>query len=740
VPPEVTLRTWGDVLGHPTRRPVVLASLVWAVLALAYLGARAAGAPDRVLASYWTNGEWSGAAALTRTEGAIRTDREGLKRLLGDSQAYSAVWTGVVFAPRAGEYLFTVTSDDGSWVLLDGVTVIDNGGHHGAETRTARLHLTRGPHALTVRYFDAGGLGVINFSWRATGLVARAFPAGVLYPSPGGSERASADWALAIVRNVLHVLLIVVGGIALVAVALVAVAMGPGRGRRAETVLASLLFAAVLGTYGAHLLARRSTAVTACDSYAYLQGATVMATRGPLHTELHDPLVPRIVEAFRARPSDRDLAFLLSPHGHYVHDFGAGVIYNDFPPGLMWLLLPFVAAGVTSWTLLILPVLTLAVALAFFVIASHHVDAWFAASAAAFLVCNPVVFENTVLLMSDVPSMALTAASAYLLFANLVTPRAALPAVAGACFGAALTVRYSNAAAIVPVLVLFAVEWARRRNLKALIRNVALFGVGATVVGVLPLALYTQTQFGTLLRLTYDPYTASKMSLGHFLPNLFFYARGMVRAFSVPVLAVVAVGIVACVAGKRHRLLAVAGLLTLAAFLLPYAFESLHEHRYLMPVYPWLGLFYGFGALAIGSLFRRVEIVRRLALAVLVVAPLLAGWHRLPGGTVLRDRTSRLLGERVGQEAVVFCDDVSGPVRLYANLTGYRFVWTRFEVLAETCEILVRLGRPVYFFLDSDPAKEHFKLLREKGALRADRIAFVGDVDGYPLWRYGGAP
>jgi hypothetical protein len=708
---------------------------VWVVLALAYIGAGTFEAPDRLSASYWTNAEWSGPAALTRTEGAIRIDREGLRRLLGDAQGYSAVWSGTLFAPRAGEYLFSVTSDDGSWVFLDGVTVIDNGGHHGAETRRARLHLARGAHALTVRYFDAGGLGIVHFFWKATGLVARAFPAGVLYPSPVGSERASVDWALAIGRNVLFVLLVVVGGIALATVAL-----WLGRGRRAETVLASLLFAAVLGTYGAHLFARRSTAVTACDSYAYLQGATVMATQGPLHTELRDPLVPRIVEGFRTRPPDRDLAFLLSPHGHYVHDFKVGVSRNIFPPGLMWLLLPFVAAGGTSWALLVLPVLTLTVALAFFLLALRHADAWFAAGAAVFMTCNPVVFENTVLLMSDVPSMVLTAASAYLLFLNLGKPRAAFPAVAGACFGAALAVRYSNAAAIVPILLLFAIEWARRRDLKGLLRDVACFAASATVLGVLPLALYTHAQFGTLLRWTYDPYTATRMSVAHFLPNLAFYARSVRHAFGAPVLAVTAVGIVACVVGRQRRLVAAAGLLTVAAFLLPYAFERLYEHRYLMPLYPWLALFYGFGALTIGNLLRKVKVLRGLALAVMVVAPLLAGWKHLPGGTVLRDRTCRLLGERVGQEAVVFCDDVSGPVRLYANLTGYRFVWTTFEVLTETCNTLVRLGRPVYFFLDCDSAKEHFQLLREKGVLGADSLAFMGDIDGYPLWRYSGAP
>jgi len=731
VPLDEMLRTWREVVRPPTRKWILLAVLLWVALALAYVGARVAGVPNRVAASYWTNAEWSGPAALTRTEGAIRTDRESLKRLLGDAQAYSAVWSGVLFAPRGGEYLFKVTSDDGSWVLLDGVTVIDNGGRHGPETRTVRLHLARGTHALTVRYFDAGGFGMLDFSWRATDLTARVLPAGMMYAGPAGIERAGADWALAIARDVLHTLLVVLG-----CITLVAVAVWLGRQHQSETVVASLLFAAVLGAYGVKLIARRSTAVTACDSYAYLQGATVMAERGPLQTELHDPLVPRIVEGFKTRPSDRDLAFLLSPHGHYVRDFGAGVISNDFPPGLMWLLLPFVAAGVTSWTLLVLPVLTLVVALAYFFLALRQVGAWFAAAAAAFVVCNPVVFENTVLLMSDVPSMVLTAASVYLLFLNLGRPRAVLQVGAGACFGVALTVRYSNAAAIVPVLALFAVEWARRRDLKTLVRDVAWFGATAAVIGLLPLALYTHAQFGTPFRLTYDPYTASQMSPAHFLPNLAFYARGLIRAFGVPVLAVVAVGIVACVAGGSRRLLVVVGLLAFAAFLLPYALERLHEHRYLMPAYPWLGLFYGFGALAIGSLFRRVEVVRRLVLAVLVVAPLLAGWHRLPGGTVLRDRTSHLLGERVERGAVVFCDDLSGPVRLYADLTGYRFVWTRFEVLAETCDTLVRLERPVYFFLDSDPAKEHFKLLRERGVL-GNRVALVGDVDGYPLWRYG---
>jgi hypothetical protein len=735
VPTWATLRRWAAHLRHPTRFETTLVTVAWAALAVAYLGTRLVGGHDRLSAIYWTNPDWAGAPALTRTEGTIRMDREGLKRLLGDAQGYSAVWTGVLFAPAAGEYAFTITSDDGSWVVLDGATLIDNGGRHGARTRAARLRLARGIHTLEVRYFDAGGFAVIDFSRRASGLVGRVLPAGVLCPSLTGAGQAPTDWALAVARVVLGGLLLVMTAAAL----LVGVSRLPGR-FLTETALASLLFAAVLGTYAVELMARRSTAVTACDCYAYVQGAAAMATRGPLHSELRDPLVPQIVAGFATRPSDRDLAFLLSPHGHYVRDFDAGVSSNVFPPGLMWLLLPFVAVGGASVALLLLPVLTPAVALAFFLLARRHADAWFAATGAAFVVCNRVVFENTVLLMSDVPSMALTAASAYLLYLNLGKPRAALPVGAGACFGIALAVRYSNAAAVVPILVLFAVEWARRCDLKALARDVTLFGAGATLLGVLPLALFTWTQFGTLLRMTYDPYTASRMSVENFLPNLGFYGRSVVQTFGWPALAVVAIVLVACLVERKRRLVAVAGALTVAAFLLPYAFERLREHRYLMPVYPWLGLLYGFGALEIGKLLRRANAVRRLAMAALVVAPLLVTLPHLVTGTVSRDRVCRTLGERVERNAVVFCDDLSGPVRLYADLTGYRFIWTRFEVLDQTCRTLVRLGRPVYFLLDCDAAKEQFRLLRENRVLGPDRVAFVGDVDGNPLWRYVGGP
>jgi hexosaminidase len=54
-------------------------------------------------------------------------------------------------------YEFSLTSDDGSTLSLGSGVIVDNDGLHGAEERTGMAALRAGPHALTVRYFQAGG-------------------------------------------------------------------------------------------------------------------------------------------------------------------------------------------------------------------------------------------------------------------------------------------------------------------------------------------------------------------------------------------------------------------------------------------------------------------------------------------------------------------------------------------------------------------------------------------------------
>ncbi len=49
---------------------------------------------------------------------------------------FAVTWRGRFDVLTAGAYTFCTTSDDGSWLLIDGVQVVDNGGLHPAQRRS----------------------------------------------------------------------------------------------------------------------------------------------------------------------------------------------------------------------------------------------------------------------------------------------------------------------------------------------------------------------------------------------------------------------------------------------------------------------------------------------------------------------------------------------------------------------------------------------------------------------------
>ena len=65
----------------------------------------------------------------------------------------------------AGEHTFTVTSDDGVRVRVDGDVVIDRFYDHGAETYTATRTLPAGEHTVVVEYYERTGDAVLQAAW-----------------------------------------------------------------------------------------------------------------------------------------------------------------------------------------------------------------------------------------------------------------------------------------------------------------------------------------------------------------------------------------------------------------------------------------------------------------------------------------------------------------------------------------------------------------------------------------------
>jgi putative heme-binding domain-containing protein len=95
-------------------------------------------------------------------------------------------FTGMINAPKAGNYKFFVASDDGSRIYLDGKLLVNNDGLHGMKEMNASIKLAAGTHDLIVTYFDNGGGDGLNVAWAGPGFKKQKIAADAL--SIGGRE------------------------------------------------------------------------------------------------------------------------------------------------------------------------------------------------------------------------------------------------------------------------------------------------------------------------------------------------------------------------------------------------------------------------------------------------------------------------------------------------------------------------------------------------------------------------
>ena len=73
------------------------------------------------------------------------------------------VITGYIVVPQDDIYTFTLLSDDGSTLTIDGAMVIDNDGAHSPRSMDAQKALAAGAHPIEVRYFDSNG-GILRLT------------------------------------------------------------------------------------------------------------------------------------------------------------------------------------------------------------------------------------------------------------------------------------------------------------------------------------------------------------------------------------------------------------------------------------------------------------------------------------------------------------------------------------------------------------------------------------------------
>jgi len=84
---------------------------------------------------------------------------------LGRSDNFSVIWFGNInFSP--GGYRFFTSSDDGSYLDMDGLgRIVDNGGDHGTQTRYSGWHNLSGVHRLVSHFYENGGGAYMQIGW-----------------------------------------------------------------------------------------------------------------------------------------------------------------------------------------------------------------------------------------------------------------------------------------------------------------------------------------------------------------------------------------------------------------------------------------------------------------------------------------------------------------------------------------------------------------------------------------------
>ncbi len=78
--------------------------------------------------------------------------------------------TGYLNIPKTNNYVFRLTSDDGSRLYIDDKEIIDFDGLHGGESRDGEIALEKGFHPFRIEYFQGGGGKVIRLEWNSPDL------------------------------------------------------------------------------------------------------------------------------------------------------------------------------------------------------------------------------------------------------------------------------------------------------------------------------------------------------------------------------------------------------------------------------------------------------------------------------------------------------------------------------------------------------------------------------------------
>jgi beta-glucosidase len=120
-----------------------------------------------LIAQFFNNAELKGDPVLVRGDKAVDFNwRKKLPAPEITTDHFSARWTGAIAPAVAGNYTFFARSDDGSRIILDGKTIVDNWHDQQAHTESTTIPLEANhTYKLVVEYYNIGGEASIQFAY-----------------------------------------------------------------------------------------------------------------------------------------------------------------------------------------------------------------------------------------------------------------------------------------------------------------------------------------------------------------------------------------------------------------------------------------------------------------------------------------------------------------------------------------------------------------------------------------------
>ena len=120
-------------------------------------------------------GSWDELPDVSRLKPSRTTTSDGVTAV-PEGEYVCRIFTGHILIPEDDLYMFALTSDDGSRLLIDGIVVVDNDGLHGTQERRDSAPLAKGWHKIQVEWFNKSGGAVLDLRMGILGSEMKAIP------------------------------------------------------------------------------------------------------------------------------------------------------------------------------------------------------------------------------------------------------------------------------------------------------------------------------------------------------------------------------------------------------------------------------------------------------------------------------------------------------------------------------------------------------------------------------------